>query len=101
MATKAKIDQNNKKIKLVAETRVRRDELRNTWKNETLPYETRLEAYKKLCRMPRNSSATRVRNRCAITGRPRAFLRKFGLSRLSFRQLASRGLIPGVIKSSW
>ena len=59
------------------------------------------EATLKLAELPRNSSRTRVRNRCSLTGRPRAYYRKFGLSRIALRDLASEGQIPGVVKSSW
>jgi small subunit ribosomal protein S14 len=63
--------------------------------------EDRFEAQLKLARMPRNSSATRIRNRCALSGRPRGYYRKFGLSRIAVRELASSGQIPGMVKSSW
>jgi small subunit ribosomal protein S14 len=63
--------------------------------------EERFEATLKLAELPRNSSRTRVRNRCSLTGRPRAYYRKFGLSRIALRDLASEGQIPGVVKSSW
>ena len=63
--------------------------------------EERFEARLKLAEMPRNSNPTRVRNRCEITGRPRAFYRKLGMSRIALRELGSQGLIPGLVKSSW
>jgi small subunit ribosomal protein S14 len=63
--------------------------------------EERFEARLKLAELPRNSSATRIRNRCEITGRPRAFYRKMGISRIALRELGNRGLIPGLVKSSW
>jgi small subunit ribosomal protein S14 len=63
--------------------------------------EERFEARLKLAELPRNSSATRIRNRCEMTGRPRAYYRKLGISRVALRDLGSRGLIPGLVKSSW
>ena len=65
------------------------------------PIEDRIMATLKLAEMPRNSSSTRIRNRCLLTGRPRGYHRKFGLSRIALRDLGSSGLIPGIIKSSW
>jgi small subunit ribosomal protein S14 len=70
-------------------------------KDESLPFEDRLNAQIKLSEMPRDGSRIRQRNRCALTGRPRGNLRKFGLSRIAVRELASWGQIPGLIKSSW
>ncbi|HYD73065.1 MAG TPA: 30S ribosomal protein S14, partial [Candidatus Binatia bacterium] len=69
--------------------------------NEDLPLEERFAARLKLAQLPRNSSVTRVRNRCELTGRPRAFYRKLKLSRIALRDLASKGQIPGMVKSSW
>jgi small subunit ribosomal protein S14 len=101
MAKKSKIANNVQKA-IKAETfRERRDELRKKSKNINLTLEERMEAGQALARMPRNASHIRVRNRCELTGRPRGYLRKFGLSRISFRDLALRGEIPGVVKSSW
>jgi small subunit ribosomal protein S14 len=79
----------------------RRAKLRATALNEALPLEERFAARLKLAQLPRNSSATRIRNRCELTGRPRAFYRKLKLSRIALRDLASKGQIPGMIKSSW
>ena len=101
MATKAKINHNNKRIKLVAHYRSLRAELRAKVKNTRLSQEERDAAQKKLAKLPRNSAEVRVRNRCEMTGRPRAFLRKFKLCRIKFRELALKGEIPGVTKSSW
>ena len=101
MARKAKIASNNKRIKLVAKYRTVRTELRNKVKNETLTPDERFEAMIKLQELPRDSSPSRVRNRCAITGRPRAVYSKFKLSRIKFRELALQGMIPGITKSSW
>ena len=69
--------------------------------NESIEMQDRFEARLKLAELPRNSSATRIRNRCEITGRPRAFYRKMGISRVALRELGNRGLIPGLVKSSW
>ncbi|MFO0204036.1 MAG: 30S ribosomal protein S14, partial [Alphaproteobacteria bacterium] len=66
-----------------------------------LPLEERFDARLKLAQLPRNSAPTRVRNRCELTGRPRAFYRKLKLSRIALRELASSGQIPGMVKSSW
>jgi len=101
MAKEGKIQHNFKRAKLVARYKVRRAELREKTKNINLTMEERLEAVQKLSDMPRNSSETRLRNRCYLSGRPRGFLRKFGLSRIAFRELALRGEVPGVMKSSW
>ena len=69
--------------------------------DETLPMEERFEARLKLAELPRNGSATRVRNRCEVTGRPRAVYRKLKMSRIALRELGSKGLVPGLVKSSW
>jgi small subunit ribosomal protein S14 len=69
--------------------------------DDSLPLEDRFEARLKLAELPRNSSATRIRNRCVVTGRPRAFYRKLKVSRIALRDLASMGQIPGMTKSSW
>ena len=101
MATKSKINHNNKRIKMVEQYRTLRAELRAKVKNTRLAPEERDAAQKKLAKLPRNSAEVRIRNRCAMTGRPRAYLRKFKLCRIKFRELALRGEIPGVTKSSW
>ena len=101
MARKAKIESNKKRAKLAKKFGPLRAELRNKVKNENLSDEERFEAMVKLQSLPRNSAEIRVRNRCELTGRPRAFYRKFKLSRIAFRELAHRGMIPGVTKSSW
>ena len=69
--------------------------------DQNRPIEERFEARLKLAELPRNSSKTRIRNRCEITGRPRAYYRKLGMSRIALRELGSKGLIPGLVKSSW
>jgi len=101
MATKSKINHNNKRIKMVEQYRALRAELRAKVKNTKLSGEEREAAQKKLAKLPRNSAEVRVRNRCEMTGRPRAYLRKFKLCRIKFRELALKGEIPGVTKSSW
>ena len=101
MARKAKIQSNLKRKKLAEKYAPIRAELRAKIKDENLGDDERLEAMIKLQSLPNNSAACRVRNRCELTGRPRAFYRKFKLSRIAFRELALRGMIPGVTKSSW
>ncbi len=101
MAKKGKIENNNKRIRLVARYIELRRELRAKVKNLRLPIEERELAKKKLAALPRNSAETRVRNRCLLTGRPRGVISKFKLSRIKFRELALKGQIPGVTKSSW
>lgn len=101
MAKKSLIVKNNKKAKLAACNKSKRQAAVVVAKNESLPFEERLKAQKKLSEMSRDSSKSRYRNRCSLTGRPRGFLRKFGLSRISLRELASWGQVSGLIKSSW
>ena len=101
MAKKSAIEKNNRRRKLVAKYAARRDRLRAITKDESLPQEERFAARLKLAELPRNSSATRVRNRCLVTGRPRGNYRKFKMSRIALRDLASAGQIPGMVKSSW
>jgi small subunit ribosomal protein S14 len=79
----------------------RRSRLKEIAQDKTKPMEERFEASLKLAQLPRNSSATRVRNRCEMSGRPRAFYRKHKLSRIALRDLGNKGLIPGLVKSSW
>jgi small subunit ribosomal protein S14 len=101
MAKKGKIETNKKNIKIVERYLALRKELRAKSKNMTLSAAEREAARKQLAQLPRSSAENRVRNRCEITGRPRGFLRKFQLCRIKFRELALKGLIPGVTKSSW
>ncbi len=101
MASKAAVSKNDKRRRMVALYKERRDELKSVIKNPKTEPDSREEAIARLAKMPRNSSATRIRNRCAVTGRPRAYYRKFGLSRIALRDLALRGDLPGVIKASW
>lgn len=101
MARKGKVEHNLMRKRLVERYRKQRATLREKSKDIRLSPEQRLEARMELARFPRNSSETRIRNRCGLTGRPRAYYRKFNLSRIALRELALRGELPGVTKSSW
>ncbi len=101
MAKASAVNRNNKRIKLSTGKAATRAKLKATIMNQDLPIEERFAASLKLAEMPRNSAKTRVRNRCALTGRPRSFHRKFNLCRNALRKLASEGQLPGVVKSSW
>lgn len=101
MAKKSMIERNKKREKLVLKYSAKREELKAILASPNTSDEEFYAAQKKLIKLPRNSSKVRIRNRCNITGRPRAYIRKFGLSRITFRELASQGKIPGVTKSSW
>ena len=101
MAKTSSIQKNLHRKELVKQYAGRRQRLKDIAKNSSLPAEERFKARLKLAELPRNSSATRVRLRCELTGRPRAVYRKFKLSRIALRELASSGLIPGMTKSSW
>ena len=101
MAKKSAVNRDNKRRKLTAGKADTRAALKAIISDKEKPMEERFAAVLKLAEMPRNSSKTRVRNRCALTGRPRAHYRKFRLSRIALRDLASRGELPGVTKSSW
>ncbi|MEO0412337.1 MAG: 30S ribosomal protein S14 [Pseudomonadota bacterium] len=101
MAKVSAIEKNKRRMKLVKKYAGKRERLKAQANDESLPEEERLLARLKLAELPRNSNPTRVRNRCEITGRPRAYYRKFRMSRIALRDLASDGLVPGVVKSSW
>ena len=101
MAKKSAVERNKKRSRLAAKFGPRRRRLKTTSVDETLPQEERFAARLKLAELPRNSSPVRVRNRCAVTGRPRGYYRKLKMSRIALRQLASAGQIPGMVKSSW
>ncbi len=101
MAKKSSVEKNNRRKALVARFAEKRKALLAIANNESLEMEERFEARLKLAELPRNSSAVRIRNRCAMTGRPRAVYRKMGVSRVALRELGNRGLIPGLVKSSW
>ena len=101
MAKKSLVKRNARRIKISSNNRTKRDKLKKTIKNSSVPFNERLTAQIKLSEMLKDGSKVRVRNRCALTGRPRGNLRKFGISRIAVRELASWGQIPGLIKSSW
>ena len=101
MAKKSMIEREKKREKLVAQYAVRRAELKAIASNQSLPMEERFKARLKLAKLPRNSSATRLHNRCQLTGRPHAYYRKLKISRIALRELGSSGQIPGMVKSSW
>lgn len=101
MAKKSAVEKNQKRRRLVEKYETKRAELKAMSKNEELPQEERFAARLKLAELPRNSSKTRVRNRCELTGRPRGVYRKLKLSRIGLRDMASNGQIPGMVKSSW
>jgi small subunit ribosomal protein S14 len=101
MAKTSSIEKNQRRRRLVAQAAPKRKRLKEIIKDRSKPMEERFAAQLKLAEMPRNSSKTRIRNRCEITGRPRAFYRKLKMCRNQLRELASQGLIPGMVKSSW
>ena len=101
MAKTSSIERNKKREQLAKKFAARRAKLRATALDESLPLEERFDARLKLAQLPRNSSVTRIRNRCEVSGRPRAFYRKLRISRIALRDLASKGQIPGMVKSSW
>jgi len=99
MAKTSKIAKNNKRRATVERYAERRAELVKVIKDPNASYEDKREAYQKIAKMPRDASATRYRNRCGVTGRPRGYYRKFGMSRLTLRALAHEGELPGVRKA--
>jgi len=101
MAKKSAVNRNEMVRRLVKLKAAKRNALKAVANDENLSLDERFEARLKLAEMPRNSSATRIRNRCEVTGRPRAFYRKLRMSRIALRELGSRGQIPGLVKSSW
>ena len=101
MAKKSAIEKNGRRRRLVARYADKRARLKALARDDRLPQEDRFAARLKLAKLPRNSSAVRVRNRCLITGRPRGNYRKLKMSRIALRDLASAGQIPGMVKSSW
>jgi small subunit ribosomal protein S14 len=101
MAKKSAVEKNNRRNRLAARFAARRARLKAIALDRNAPPEERFAAQLKLAELPRNSSKTRVRNRCSLTGRPRGYYRKFKLSRIAVRELASSGQIPGMVKSSW
>jgi small subunit ribosomal protein S14 len=101
MAKKSSVNKNKRRVALVKRMAARRARLKALAEDRTLAPEERFAARLKLAKLARNSSATRIHNRCELTGRPRGYYRKFRLSRLALRELASAGQIPGMVKSSW
>ncbi len=101
MAKTSSVNKNNRRAQMVKRLSAKRARLKAIAENRELPPEERFAARLKLAELPRNSSVTRIRNRCELTGRPRGYYRKFKLSRIALRELASAGQIPGMVKSSW
>jgi len=101
MAKKSAVETNERRRKLVASQAAKRARLKATVNDKTLPIEERFAASLKLAQMPRNGARIRIRNRCEVTGRPRAFYRKLKMSRVALRELGNQGMIPGLVKSSW
>jgi len=101
MAKKSAIENNLRKMRLVKKFAGRRQRLLTTANDESRPMEERFEARLKLAELPRNGARNRIRNRCEVTGRPRGFYRKMRMSRIALRELGNKGLIPGLVKSSW
>ncbi|WP_116133203.1 30S ribosomal protein S14 [Tropicimonas sp. IMCC34043] len=101
MAKKSMIEREKKRQKLVEQYATKRVALKVIANDDSLPMEERFKARLKLAKLPRNSSATRLHNRCQISGRPKAYYRKLKMSRIALRDLASQGQIPGMVKSSW
>ncbi len=101
MAKKSMIVKNIRRKQIVERYRERRMELKKILKNPSVSEDEKQVARVKLEKMPRDSNPIRIRNRCVVTGRPRSYYRKFGLSRITFREMALKGEIPGITKASW
>lgn len=101
MAKVSAVEKNKRRKRLVEKFAAKRAELKSVIDDENASIEDRFEASLKLAELPRNSSATRIRNRCDVTGRPRGYYRKLRMSRIAMRDLGSEGKIPGLVKSSW
>ena len=101
MAKKSMIEREKKRERLVKKYAAKRESLKEIINDQSKPMEERFRATLKLAELPRNSSATRLHNRCQLTGRPHAYYRKLKVSRIMLRELGSMGLIPGLVKSSW
>lgn len=101
MAKKSAIERNKKRERMAKKFAGRRERLLEIANDDKRPMEDRFAARLRLAQLPRNSSKVRIRNRCALTGRPRGTYRKFKLSRIALRELGSTGQIPGLVKSSW
>jgi small subunit ribosomal protein S14 len=101
MAKTSSIEKNNRRRRLTKKFAGKRSRLKAVANDRERPLEERFEAALKLAALPRNGSATRIRNRCEVTGRARAYYRKLKMSRIAMREFGSKGLIPGMVKSSW
>ena len=101
MAKKSSVEKNNRRRRMAKQYAGKRSRLKAIIDNRTVSMDERFAAQLKLSQLPRNSAPARIRNRCEMTGRPRAFYRKVRMSRLALRELANKGLIPGMVKSSW
>jgi small subunit ribosomal protein S14 len=101
MAKKSSIEKNNRRKRMTKQFAARRAKLKAIAYDKALPMEERFAATLKLAELPRNSSKTRIHNRCELTGRPHAYYRKHRLSRIALRDMGNKGLIPGLVKSSW
>jgi small subunit ribosomal protein S14 len=101
MAKLSSIEKNKHRTRLTKKFSGKRARLKATVMDKSLPIEDRFEATLKLAALPRNGAKNRIKNRCEVSGRPRAYYRKLRMSRVALRELASKGLIPGMVKSSW
>ena len=101
MAKTSAVEKNRKRTRMAKKFASRRNRLKAIANDASLPGEERFAARLKLAELPRNSSPVRIRNRCELSGRPRGFYRKFKISRIALRDMASSGQIPGMVKSSW
>jgi small subunit ribosomal protein S14 len=101
MAKKSAIEKNKRRRKMTANAAAKRAKLKAVVMDKKVSFEDRFEAVLKLSKLPKNSAKERIRNRCEVTGRPRATYRKLRMSRLALREFGAKGLIPGLVKSSW
>jgi small subunit ribosomal protein S14 len=101
MAKTSSIEKNNRRKKMAKSHAAKRAKLKAVARDQKLPLEERFAAQLKLAELPRNSSPTRIRNRCEVSGRPRAYYRKLRMSRIALRELGNLGQVPGLVKSSW
>lgn len=101
MAKTSSVEKNNRRRKLVEQHAAKRAALKAIIMDQSKPIEERFRAQLKLAALPRNSAKVRIRNRCEVTGRPRAYYRKLKMSRVALRELGNNGLVPGLVKSSW
>lgn len=101
MAKKSSVENNKNRMALVKRFAARRAKLKAVAMDRDAPVEEQFEARLKLAELPRNSARIRIRNRCEVSGRPRSYYRKMRMSRIALRELGSKGMIPGLVKSSW